>query len=151
MIFKVEAGGKVYDEMHVDGSVATQVFGSLMMLGHAEAKKKKVNIYVIRNGKMADVPERVSFKLWDIAGAAFSMMITWQSYGDLYRFSTMARYEHSRLYFTCIPYEFNEPRESEFDLGYMRKLFYRGYRIGQSGGDWFKQVGSKIETTAPGK
>ena len=151
MMFKVEADGNTYDEMHVDGSVATQVFGSLMMLGHSEANKKKVSIYVIRNGKMADVPEQVSFKLWDIAGAAFSMMITWQSYGDLYRFSTMARYEHSRFYFTCIPYEFNEPRSGEFDLEYMRKLFYRGYHIGQSGASWFKQVGSKLESAAPGK
>lgn len=145
VIFKVEADGHSYDEMHVDGSVTTQIIGSLLVLGYHEIKEKKTNVYVIRNGKFADVPEPVPFKIWDIARASFSTLITWQSYGDLYRFSTMAKYEHIPLYFTCIPYEFNEPRKGEFDLSYMRKLFYRGYRMAQSGECWVKQVGSRID------
>lgn len=152
IMFNVEADGKLYDEMHVDGSVTTQILGALLVLGYDEIRKKKANVYVIRNGKFADVPDPVTFKMWDIAGAAFSTLITWQSYGDLYRFATMARYERIRFYFTCIPYEFNEPRKGEFDLVYMRKLFYRGYRIAQSGHYWLRQAGSRIEDgVAPGK
>lgn len=145
----VEADGDRYDEMHVDGSVATQTLGSLLILGHDEIKRKKTSAYVIKNGKLADMPEPVHLKVWDIAGAAFSMLMTWQSYGDLYRFSTMAKYERIRFYFTCIPYEFNEPRKGEFDLVYMRKLFYRGYRIARSGGYWMRQTGSRIDEDTP--
>ncbi len=145
VMFDVEAEGQSYDEMHVDGSVTTQMFGSLLIMGNDDIKGKKASVYVIRNGKLADVPEPVSPKVWDIAGAAFSTLMTWQSYGDIYRFSSLARYERMRLYFVCIPYEFNEPRKSEFDLGYMRKLFYRGYRMAQSGGFWMRQTGSKFD------
>jgi hypothetical protein len=32
----------------------------------------------------------------------------------------------------------------------MRKLFYRGYRLGQIGDNWYRQIGSKIELTRLG-
>jgi hypothetical protein len=151
VIFKVEANGRRYDELHVDGSVATQVFGSLMVPSRSETKGKRTSVYVIRNGKIADVPQQVPLKAWDIAGASFSMLITWQSYGDIYRFFTMAKYENIRFYFTCIPYKFNEPRSSEFDLVYMRKLFFRGYRVGRTGANWLKQAKWGMEETTPGR
>lgn len=151
VMITVEAGGKLYDEMHVDGSVATQIMGALMISGYEEVKKKKTSVYVIRNGKIADTPEEVPYKVWAIASAAFSTLMTWQSYGDIYRFSSMARYEHINCYFTCIPYTFNEPRKGEFDLSYMRKLFYRGYHMAVSGQNWMKQTGDTLKLADPGK
>lgn len=151
IMITVEAKGRLYDEMHVDGSVATQILGSLLVMGYDEIRKKRTNVYVIRNGKIADMPEPVSYKVWDIAGAAFATMMTWQSYGDIYRFSTLARYEKIHFYFTCIPYEFNEPRKSEFDISYMRKLFYRGYRSGMAGKHWFKLEKGRVVDSAPGE
>jgi hypothetical protein len=145
VMIEVKANGHFYDEMHVDGSVTTQMFGALLIAGNNGVKGKKTNIYAIRNGKLADMSGEVPYKVWDIAGAAFSTLMTWQGYGDLYRFSVLARYERIRFYFTCIPYEFNEPRSSEFDLSYMRKLFYRGYRVARSGGHWIRQIGRKLE------
>lgn len=145
VMFRVKANGRFYDEMHVDGSVATQLFGPMLVLCHDEVKVKKTNVYVIRNGKFADVPSAVPYKVWDIAGAAFSTLMTWQSYGDLYRFSALARYKRISFFFACIPYEFNEPRKSEFDLSYMRKLFYRGYRIALYGNQWVEPIGADIK------
>lgn len=140
VMFKVKANGRYYDEMHVDGSVTMQLFGPFLVLGHNDISKKKANIYVLRNGKLADLPEEVPYKVWDIAGAAFSTLMTWQSYGDIYRFAVLAKYRKAGFYITCIPYEFNEPRKSEFDLEYMRKLFYRGYRVALSKEQWVKSV-----------
>jgi hypothetical protein len=121
------------------------------MAGYDEMKSKRTNVYVIRNGKLADVPEEVPYKVWDIASAAFATLVTWQSYADMYRFSVLARYERIRFYFTCIPYEFNEPRRGEFDLAYMRKLFYRGYNTARSGGHWTRQIGRTFTEVAPDK
>lgn len=151
VMITVEAKGKLYDEMHADGSVATQIAGSILIMGHKEVKRKRANVYVIRNGKIADMPGEVPYKVWDIAEAAFSTMITWQSYGDIYRFSAMAKYERINFYFTCIPYIFNEPRNGEFDLDYMRKLFYRGYHMTESGKNWYRQIGETVQEAAPGK
>jgi predicted patatin/cPLA2 family phospholipase len=136
VMFVVEADGKFYNEMHVDGGVATQMFGSLLIAGYDEVKEKNTNVYAIRNGKMADVPHEVRFKTWDIAGAAFATLITWQSYGDIYKFASLAKLEGIKFHFTFIPYEFNESRKGEFDLSYMRKLFYRGFKEATSGDPW---------------
>jgi hypothetical protein len=144
VIFTVEAGGSLYDEMHVDGSVATQMFGSLLIVGYEEVRQKKTNAYAIRNGKLADVPAEVKYKVFDIAGASFATLMTWQSYGDIFKFASMAKMEGIGFYFTCIPYQFNETRKGEFDLDYMRKLFYRGYKMAVSKeGPWIKVVKGK--------
>jgi hypothetical protein len=140
MMFAVEADGRIYSEMHADGGVATQMFGSLLIAGYEEVRQKKTSVYAIRNGKIADIPHEVRLKVMDIAGAAFTTMLTWQSYGDIFRFASLARYEGIDFYFACIPYEFNEARKGEFDLAYMRKLFYRGYRAALSGNPWTKAV-----------
>ncbi len=144
VMITVEAGGQLYDEMHVDGSVTTQIVGSLLVLTYDEVRRKKTNVYIIRNGKIADTPDEVRYKVWDIAGAAFSTFMTWQSYGDIYRFTSLAKYERLNLFFSCIPYEFNEPRKSEFDLSYMRKLFYRGYSVSRSGKQWLRRLNSQV-------
>jgi hypothetical protein len=145
VMIKVEADGKTYEEMHVDGSVTTQMIGSMLIIAHDEVNVKRTNVYIIRNGKIADRPRKVSYKVWDIAGAAFSTLLTWQSYGDIYRFSMLAKYKKIRLYFTCIPYAFGEERSSEFDIDYMRRLFYRGYKSALSSDPWFRQVGHRFE------
>ncbi|MBN2453288.1 MAG: patatin-like phospholipase family protein [Candidatus Omnitrophica bacterium] len=148
VMIEVEALGRIYDEMHADGSIATQLFGSMLITGYEEVKNKKTNVFAIRNGKFADVPQEVPYKVWDIAGAAFSTLMTWQSYGDIYRFYTLAKYEKINFYFSCIPYEFNETRHGEFDLSYMRKLFYRGYKMAVSGGHWIKPEAHGINNNA---
>lgn len=56
VMITVEAAGGFYDEMHVDGSVATQLFGPMLVSGYDALKGKKTNVYAIRNGKFADVP-----------------------------------------------------------------------------------------------
>lgn len=145
VMFETEAGGRPYYEMHVDGSVATQMFGSLLIVGYEEVKEKKTKVYAIRNGKIADVPKEVKYKVMDIAGAAFAMMMTWQSYGDIYRFASLAKYQGMDFYFACIPYEFNESRKGEFDLDYMRKLFYRGYKAAISDSPWTKVLIGQAE------
>jgi len=145
VMLTVAAGGSLYDEMHADGSITTQLFGPFLIAGHDEVKGRKANVYVIKNGKFADPPQEVPYKVWDIAAAAFSTLITWQSYGDIYRFSVLAKYARIKFYFTCIPYEFNESRHGEFDLEYMRKLFYRGYRAALSGTQWMKEMARSIE------
>ncbi|MBP7056687.1 MAG: patatin-like phospholipase family protein [Candidatus Omnitrophica bacterium] len=140
----VEAGGSLYDEMHVDGSVATQMFGALLVAGYDEVRSKKTNVYAIRNGKIADVPASVRLKMTEIAAASFETLMTWQSYGDIYRFASLAKYEDIDFYFSCIPYEFRESRKGEFDLSYMRKLFYRGYKLATAGSAWVEIVKERV-------
>jgi hypothetical protein len=140
VMVKVEADGVSYEEMHVDGSVVTQMFGALLVEGHEEIRGSKTIIYAIRNGKLAEAPAKVKSKIWDIAGASFATIFSWQSYGELYRFTSIAKDEGIDLYFTCIPYDFEEPRQSEFDQGYMNKLFTLGFDKARRDDLWMKKI-----------
>jgi hypothetical protein len=140
VMLTVEAEDVLYNEMHVDGSVAMQMFGALLVAGYDEVKSKKTNVYAIRNGKFADVPAEVKFKMWDIAGAAFTTLMTWQGYGDIYRFASLAKNKKINFFFAAIPYEFDDIHKGIFDLSYMRKLFYRGYKSAISGTPWLEIV-----------
>lgn len=142
VMITVEANGKYYDEMHVDGSIGTQLFGALLLVGPIRERNVKLDVFLIRNGKIADIPCEVHPNVWNIADAAFSTLITWQSYGDLYRFSAMAKQGRMNLYMTFIPYDFNPPRDGgEFDHKYMNKLFKIGYDTARSKNCWMDGAG----------
>jgi len=136
VMIDVEAGGRTFNEMHVDGSVGTQLFGALFIVGPVRDRGLQTNVFLLRNGKIADNPAEVSYKIWDIAGASFSTMITWQSYGDLYRFISMAKKRFIKLYMTFIPYDFDVRRKGEFDRRYMSRLFHTGYQLARDGNLW---------------
>jgi len=139
VMMTVEAGGKLYDEMHVDGSVATQMFGVLLFEGPVREDDVKTHVYLIRNGKIADMPREVKPKIWDIAGSAFSTLMTWQSYSDLYRFAVAAKQDGMDLRVAFIPYDFDPPRSTEFDNRYMNELFDLGYASALSGDQWYNE------------
>jgi hypothetical protein len=57
-MIKVTADGRVFDEMHVDGGTATQVFlmpggNSLRDVDKALGQTRSRSVYIIRNGSFA--------------------------------------------------------------------------------------------------
>jgi hypothetical protein len=108
--------------MHVDGSVVTQMFGIVLFKGPLKEDGVKTNVYLIKNGKIADVPGEVRAKIGGTAGTAFSTLMTWQSYGDLYRFTLAAKQEGMNLKVAFIPHDVDESRKGEFENPYMNPL-----------------------------
>ena len=73
VFFEVEAAGRRYDEMHVDGGVAANVFysGGLFSFSAARAGVGRgvgrEDIYIIHNGQLLPVPEQTTRSLRSIA------------------------------------------------------------------------------------
>jgi hypothetical protein len=152
----VEAGGKRYQEMHVDGGTMAQVFVypvSLRVSDIAAAAgfTRERRLYVIRNARLDPDWANVERSTMSIAGRSIASLIHTQGIGDLYRIYTTAHRDGVDFNLTFIPSSFNFPHKEEFDNEYMRKLYETGYALGLKGVPWAKTPPGFTGPSAEGK
>jgi hypothetical protein len=139
----VEADGKRYQEMHVDGGAMAQVFVYPPNLKLGETAKeqgivRERNLFVIRNARLDPDWAEVERRTYSIAGRAISSLIQTQGVGDLYKIYTTAQRDGIAYNLAYIPKTFNAPHKEDFDTEYMRKLFQTGYDLAVKGYQWDK-------------
>lgn len=139
----VEAGGKHYQEMHVDGGTVAQVFVYPPSLNVKKQSatigiKRERNLYIIRNARLDPEWSEVERRSLTIAGKAIASLIRTQGIGDLYRIYSTAQRDGLDYNLAFIPPTFNAPHKEDFDTEYMRKLFKTGYDAAAKGYPWAK-------------
>ena len=139
----VEADGKRYQEMHVDGGAMAQVFvyPPALKLGDLAKQRgieRERHLYVIRNARLDPDWAEVERRTYSIAGRAISSLIQTQGIGDLYKIYTTAQRDGIDYNLAYIPRTFNAPHKEDFDSEYMRKLFQIGYDSAAKGYQWTK-------------
>jgi hypothetical protein len=141
--FPVVADGKKYEEMHVDGGTATQVFfyGFTLDL-HAAAQevgipgRVPIRLYVIRNGKLTVPWQLMLPRILPIAERSLHGLLGAQVVGDLYRIYTITQRDGIEFNLAHIPEDYDmEPKES-FDRELMNRLFELGYEWARAGYPW---------------
>ncbi len=141
VLINVEADGKTFDELHVDGGTTNQVFFYPAGVDWKQVLKKlkvpgKPDLYVIRNAALQPDYQATKKKIIPIAGRSISTLIRTQGIGDLYRIYDNAMRDGLRFHVTYIPDEFEMKSKESFDPIYMRALYDVGYEFGKSGRDW---------------
>lgn len=133
--FEVEADGKRYDEMHVDGGVITEVFGygSLPLNGDDICR-----IYVIRNGKLASESEQVKRKTLKIIERSFETLMKAHSWGDIMRLYFVAQNDKVEFNYVSIPDDYVASSREMFDPVEMQRLFNLGFDMAKGGYEWRK-------------
>lgn len=143
VLVKVEAGGKRYDELHVDGGTASQVFlypadmDWKMVIKHLEVKGTP-KVYVLRNSFLKPDWETVKPKIIPIAGVSINSLIRTQGIGDMYRIYLDSQRDGIDYNLAYIPETFDQKPKEEFDPVYMGKLFDLGYDFAKKGYPWDK-------------
>jgi predicted acylesterase/phospholipase RssA len=139
----VEAGGRAYHEMHVDGGAMAQVFlyppslSVSMPNGKLPMERKRV-AYIIRNSRLDPEWAQVERQTLSIMGRAVTSLITMQGVGDLYRIYATTQRDKVDFNLAYIPKTFDAPHPHEFDTGYMRKLYDLAYQRAAGGYHWEK-------------
>ncbi len=137
--FQVEAGGKLYDEMHVDGGIEAQVmlyenavlpFSKAVGSNHRVQRPRK--LYIIRNEKIYPEWKNVKPQLKDIAIRSIDSLIKSQGIGDLFRLYAYSLRDNIEYNLVFIPDNFTETEPHPFDNAYMRKVFKLGFTMGKS-------------------
>lgn len=145
--FHVEADGKQYDEMHVDGGTMAQAFSAYKLLEHMEGAAKKMGLntskmqsklYIIRNGYVTPNYKQVKDKLSSIAGRSIDTIIGAQGVGDIYRMYVFAHDRGNDYNLAYIPADFRPKAKELFDPEEMKRLFDRGYEDALKGYPWRK-------------
>jgi predicted acylesterase/phospholipase RssA len=139
---RVDADGRTYDELHVDGGVTAQLFFApprtrfarfeQMAFGHARER----TLYVIRNGKLSPDYKPTEERALPLATRSIMTLTKYQGLSDLRRLDRIARETNARVLFTSIPPDFTKAARSEFDREYMGELFQVGEQMGQLGRAW---------------
>ena len=143
-LIDVEADGKPYQEMHVDGGAVAQVFLYPPTIRQASATRKAAPVererraYIIRNARLDPEWAEVERRTLNISGRAISSLINSQGIGDLYRIYSMTQRDGVDFNLAFIPREFDEPHPREFDTEYMRKLYAHAHGLAVKGYPWQK-------------
>ena len=143
VLIDVEADGKPYQEMHVDGGAMAQVFVYPPALNVAEMARahhfvRERQLYIIRNSRLDPEWANVERRTMSIAQRAIASLIQTQGVGDLYKIYLIAERDGVDYHLAYIPPTFNVPHKEEFDTEYMRALFELGYTMAAKGYPWQK-------------
>ena len=143
VMIDVEADRKRYQEMHVDGGAAAQVFLYPPALKVAELSKQRGivrerRLYLIRNARLDPDWAEVERRTLSIAGRAIDALIQSQGVGDLYKIYAETQRDGIDFNLAYIPKSFDALHKEDFDTDYMRKLFQTGYDLAVKGYLWEK-------------
>jgi len=138
---EVEVDGRRYDEMHVDGGAAAQIFLYPTGIDWARVLERlevqgRPNVYLIRNA--CHTPDWKAMKplLLPIALRTVKSLIRTQGIGDMFRVYLAAQRDGLEFHLADIPADFDTQPAEQFDPVYMRQLFNLGHSLAKSGYPW---------------
>jgi Patatin-like phospholipase len=138
----VRAGGRTYDELHVDGGVTAELvfIPPESQILHIEdmvfPERRERTLWVIENGKLGPEYAAIDLNILPLALRAVQTMVKYQVIDNLLALALITRNNKGKFFFNAIPPSFNPKPHSLFDRGYARELFEVGRQVGLSG-KWF--------------
>ena len=144
VMINVEVDGKKYQEMHVDGNTAAQVFiypaaVRLNEVAQTVGGDRERKLYIIRNARLDPEWAQVERRTLPIAAQAIVTLIQYQGIGDLYRIYSVTQRDAIDFNLAYIPPTFKTPHAKDFDTVYMRALYDVGYGLAEKGYTWTKR------------
>jgi len=137
VMIDVEAKGKAYQEMHVDGGTTGQVFVYPAAIHLYQLRARQRALYIIRNARLDPQWAQVDRRTLPIAFRAITTLIQYQGMGDLYTIFSICERDHVEYNLAYIPPNFDVPHKADFDTAYMQALFEVGERMAVKGQDWW--------------
>jgi predicted acylesterase/phospholipase RssA len=141
VMIEVQAGGNTYEEMHVDGGTASQVFVypagmKLNILSLNQGIDRQRTLYILRNARLDPEWAEVDRQTLPIAMRAIACLIQYQGIGDLYRIFTITQRDEVDFNLAYIPATFDVPHTADFDPVYMGKLYEFAEGMAAHGYEW---------------
>lgn len=140
VLIDVEANGKRFAEMHVDGGVTANILvvpeAILLARKPVLPANVKPRIYAILNGKLGPYFEVVKPTTLQIAVRAFATSVRANTRNTLFASYEFIKRRGWELNLAAIDDSFPNQEKPGFDTGYMRSLFEYGYERGRAGQMW---------------
>jgi hypothetical protein len=143
VLFEVDAGGRLYDEMHVDGAVAATVFLNVGVFRPSLIRERaglgagREDIFVIHNGQLSTAPSPTPRSLRGITARVVEASGRAGVVGALFIIYAFAQREQASFHWVTIPEGVEIPGTADFDPVKMAELYEVGYRTALAGPVWF--------------
>jgi len=149
VMFDVEAQGKRYEEMHVDGGATTQVFVywgavNVKKLSAERGADREREIYALVNARLDPEWGEVERRTLPITFMAIDTLIQYQTIGDLYRIYTHTQRDGTHLNVAYISDDFRAPHTADFDPVFMRRLYDFGFEKAAAGYTWMNEPPQRL-------
>jgi hypothetical protein len=143
VMFNVEANGKAFEEMHVDGSTSAQVFLyagiQLKKISEEHGAQRERTAYILCNARLDPEWGEVERRTLSITFKAIETLIEYHVIGDVYRIYAITKRDDTDFNLAYIPESFKVPHTTQFDTAYMRQLYEFGFGQAAAGYRWAKQ------------
>lgn len=140
VLINVEANGRRFAEMHVDGGITSNVLvvpESVLLQGQGIfPSNSKPTVYIVINGRLDPSFEVVKPNTLRIAIRAFMTSVHSNTRNTMLASYQFARRQGWNFYLAAISSDFTEPDQMNFDPAYMNALFDYGYERGRHGQMW---------------
>ena len=141
VMIDVEAEGRAFQEMHVDGGAAMQVFLyparlRLRALAGPAGQQRETTAWVIRNGRVDVAITDPPGGIFSIARRSAQTLLHFSSINDLDRIYLSTYRDRIGFRLQSIGPDFDTPRPRFFDNAYMRALFAYGEARGRDVTSW---------------
>ena len=145
VLIDVEAQGKRFAEMHVDGGITSNVLvvpEAMLASNRPIVTNARPRIYVILNSKLGPYFEVVPASTVQIAVRAFGTSVRANTRNTLLASYEFIRQRNWEMSLAAIDDNFPSQAKPGFDTAYMRGLFEYGMEQGRSGTVWRRGAGS---------
>ena len=156
VLIEVEAEGKAFSEMHVDGGVTANIMvvpEAILTANKAILPANvKPKVYIIMNGKLDPYFEVVKPRTLQIAIRSFETSVRANTRNTLLAVYEFSKRRNWQVNLAAIDDGVPNQTKPGFDTAYMRSLFEYGYERGKSGQLWQATPAEPIEprrTRAP--
>jgi hypothetical protein len=139
VLIHVQRGGRLYDEMHVDGGASTSLFIAPVAAYFALLDQRALEgarVYVLINGQIIEEPETTPFKLGSIVARTFEVALKHMSRAQVVAVDQFADKYRMSVQSTYLPFDYPQYSSSDFRTSTMRPLFEYGARCAESGRLW---------------
>jgi predicted acylesterase/phospholipase RssA len=139
VLIHVQQGGRMYDEMHVDGNASASLFIAPTAAYFALLDQRSLagaQVYVLINGQIIDAPETTPFRLGPIVARTFSVALKHMSRAQVVAVDQFAEKYGMSVQSTYLPFDYPQYSSADFRASTMGPLFNYGARCAQSGRLW---------------
>ena len=152
VLIDVEADGRRFAEMHVDGGVTTNVLivpeAALLSGTPLFAPDARPKVYIVMNGKLAPDFEVVTPSTVPIVTRSFETSVRANTRNTLLASYQFAKRRNWEFNLASIDPDYPKSTSIGFDPTYMQQLFEYGYQRGRSGKLW-QSTPSDLSLPAP--
>jgi predicted acylesterase/phospholipase RssA len=139
VLIRVQQGGQLYDEMHIDGNASTSLFIAPVAAYFALLDRRSLDgarVYVLINGQIIDAPETTPFKLRPIVARTFAVALKHLSRAQVVSIDQFAEKYRMSVQSTYLPFDYPQYSSADFRASTMRPLFEYGARCAEKGRLW---------------